>query len=141
MLHSKNTTAPPVAQEPSEIPNKTPSGFIYYTVDVRTPVIRQTGLPILVKALAVELYLALSIEFRDPRFEVIIQACAADAEDRKSFERRAARNKDLIISCRSADRPGHEYLARLGQYGEYDPRQPAPQNEEVPFRGAQGVGQ
>ena len=141
MLHPKNTTAPPVAQEPSEIPNKIPRGFIYYTVDVQTPVIRQTGLPILVKALAVELYLALSVEFRDPGFEVIIQACAADAEDRKSFERRASRNKDLIISCRSADRPGHEYLARLGQYGEYDPRQPAPQKATSANRGAQGCDQ
>lgn len=141
MLHPKNTTAPPVAQEPAEIPYKIPSSFIYYTVDVQTPVIRQTGLPILVKALAVELYLALSVEFPAPKFEVIIQACAADAEDRKSFERRASRNKDLIISCRSADRPGYEYLARLGQYGEYDPRHSAPQNEEVPFRGAHGDSQ
>lgn len=141
MLHPKNTTAPPVAQEPAELPYKIPRGFIYFSVDLQTPVIRQTGLPILVKALAVELYLALSVEFRDSGVEVIIQAYAADAEDRKSFERRASRNKDLIISCRSADRPGHEYLARLGQYGEYDPRQPAPQNEEVPFRGANGDAQ
>lgn len=140
-MHAKNTTAPPVAQGPSEILTKIPSGFIYYTVDVRTPAIRQTGLPILVKALAVELYLALSVEFQEQGFEVIIHACAADAEDRKSFELRASRNKDLIISCRSADRPGHEYLARLGQYGEYDPRQPAPRNEEVPFCGAQGGDQ
>ncbi|WP_149036681.1 hypothetical protein, partial [Pseudomonas syringae group genomosp. 7] len=127
MLHPKNTTAPPVAQEPLELPSKTLCGFVYFSVDVQSAAIRQTGLPILVKALAVELYLALSAEFPEPAYEVIIQTCAGHAEDFKSVQRRAARNKDLIISCRSAERPGHEYLARLGQYGEYDPRQPAPQ--------------
>lgn len=137
-MHAENTTAPPVAQEPAVLPYKIPRGFIYFSVDLQTPVIRQTGLPILVKALAVELYLALSVEFRDSGVEVIIQACAADAEDHKSIARRASRNKDLIISCRSADRPGHEYLARLGHYGQYDPLQPAPRNHDVPFRGAQG---
>ena len=140
-MHPKNSTAPPSGQASSEIENKIPYGFVYFTVDVQNAVIRQTGLPILIKALAVELYLALVYEFPAPSFEVIIQPCAGDAEDFESIQRRAERNKDLIISCRSADRPGREYLSRLGQYGEYDPRQPAPRNEEVPFCGAQGGDQ
>ncbi|WP_311968888.1 hypothetical protein [Pseudomonas baltica] len=92
-------------------------------------------MPILDKNLALELRPAIASAVPDVR--VIVQTCAGDAEDFEIVTPRAARNRDLIISCRSADRPGHEYLARLGQFGRYDPRQSAPQNEEVPFRGAQ----
>lgn len=95
-------------------------------------------MPILDRALALELRSAIASAIPDVR--VIVQACAGDAEDLKTVAPRAARNRDLIISCRSAERPGHEYLARLGQFGANDLRQSAPQNNEVPFRGTQVEG-
>ncbi len=136
-MHPKNTTAPPRAQESSDIQVEAdmPLGLIWFTVDQVLPNIRIQGMPILDKNLALELRPAIASAVPDVR--VIVQTCAGDAEDFEIVTPRAARNRDLIISCRSADRPGHEYLARLGQFGRYDPRQSAPQNEEVPFRGAQ----
>lgn len=136
-MHPKNTTAPPGAQVSSDIPVEAdmPRGFVWFTVDQVLPNIRIQGMPILDRALALELRSAIASAIPDVR--VIVQACAGDSEDIKTVAPRAARNRDLIISCRSSGRPGHEYLARLGQFGPYDPRQSAPQNEQVPFRGAQ----
>lgn len=135
-MRLKNTTAPPGAQGSSDIPVEAdiPRGFVWYCVDQILPNLRIQGQPILDKDLALELRAAIAPWV--PDFRVIIQTCAGDAEDFEIVAPRAARNRDLIISCRSADRPGLEYLARLGQFGRYDPRQSAPQNDEVPFRGA-----
>lgn len=139
-MHPKNTTAPPGAQVSPDIPVEAgiSRGVVWYCVDQILPNLRIQGQPILDKDLALELRSAIAPAV--PEFRVIVQACASDAEDLKTVAPRAARNRDLIISCRSAKRPGHEYLARLGQFGAYDPRQSAPRNDEVPFRGAQLEG-
>jgi hypothetical protein len=140
-MHPKNTTAPPGAQVSSDIPVEVdiPRGSVWYCVDQILPNIRIQGLPIFDKKLAIELRSAIASAV--PDFRVIVQACAGDAEDLKTVAPSAARNRDLIISCRSAERPGHEYLARLGQFGAYDPHQSAPQKEAVPFRGAELEGE
>lgn len=140
MSHPENTTAPPGAQASlsSPISPDVPRDFVWYCVDQILPNLRIQGQPIFDKDLALELRSAIASAV--PEFRVIVQVCTGDAEDLKTVAPRAARNRDLIISCRSAKRPGHEYLARLGQFGAYDPRQSAPRNDEVPFRGAQLEG-
>ena len=135
-MHLKNSIAPSLAQESMASDVDIPQGFIWFTVDQVMPHLRIQGCPILNKGLAVELYMSLAAQLSGVR--IVIQACAGDAEDYRLVSVQASRHKDLIISCRSADSPGHEYLARMGQFGEYDPFQAAPQNEPVPSRGAQG---
>lgn len=132
-MHPKNTTAPPGTQASTgqDAADDMPRGFIWFSVDRVLPNIRITGFPVLNKGLAVELYEMLCPELKNER--VVIQPCAGDSQDFQLVSQQAARHKDLILSCRSAERPGHEYLARIGHFGRYNP---APQNEQLPFRGA-----
>jgi len=111
MSQAKNTTAPPTAQVSVE------PCFGYWVVMVKQSKMTLQGVPLISKGLAVELARMLLPEF--PGRELYVQAFNFPAELSDELKTVASRNKDMVISCRSADRPGHEYISRLGHQGMY----------------------
>ncbi|WP_341522972.1 hypothetical protein AABC73_06880 [Pseudomonas sp. G.S.17] len=124
MSQPKNTTAPPLTQLPA-IQDDDLRGFIYYQVNVRQDGIGLQGYPIIWLGLAIELLEMFRPEY--PEGRLYIQKVAAELSEFDEISQSSERHKDLIFSVREAERPGHEYLARLGYFGEYDS---APQNEK-----------
>lgn len=128
-MHPKNTTAPPGAQHiPVELPTWNGGGFEYWEVQVRYETEgRKVIYPgVLDKDLAYEFQEMLRDEVQ-PGVVTIIWA-AGVAPEYELFELRSDRMRDLIVSVRSAVRPGYEFLARLGQFGPYEGY--ATQNDE-----------
>lgn len=124
MSRPENSTAPPPKQL-SDIQHDDLRGFIYYQVNVRQCGVRLQGYPIIWLGLAVELLEMLRPEY--PEGVICIQKVAAELNEFADISLTSERQKDLIISVRTADRPGHEYLARLGSFGPYES---APRNEQ-----------
>ncbi len=118
-MHPKNTTAPPKAQHlPRSVADRT--GFTYFQVQV---VCEETGSKrpypgVLDEAIAQELKSILEQEV-SPHSVRIIWAAGWSAEF-EEFLRMDERMTDLIKSVRSAERPGYELCARLGQFGDYE---------------------
>lgn len=121
MLRLKNTTAPPETQAGSRVTNKV-SAFDVYLVMVKTSQIVLQGLPVMEadRALAEKLAEMLKPEY--PGRAIYIRRCSYPISEFSSVARVASRNRDMIINCLTADRPGHEYLARLGSNAMYDAR-------------------
>ena len=118
MSHPKNTTAPPEAQQTTfKSPRGGIAGFEYWEVRVRY---EEEGLTSVFPGVLDE---DLAYEFVDilrpevsPGVVSVIWAGGLGC-DYAFFKARSDRVSDLIISVRTAERPGHEYLARIGQFG------------------------
>lgn len=127
-MHPKNTTASPGLQHPpaTNAAEQELRGFVWMALSVRINGVSHQTLPMLNKGLAVELLEMFAMEF--PKESLRILQFGAPIEDLDGIKLVASRNKDLIISIRSAERPCHEYWARLGFWGEYSRSSSAPQN-------------
>lgn len=101
-------------------------GFTYYVVQVvyTEAGLKQTYPGVLDKCMALELKAMLEQELSP--CPVHIQWWAGMDYEFDSFLVGNERMEDMIQSVRSADRPGHELLARLGFFGPYEGY--APQN-------------
>jgi hypothetical protein len=131
MSHPKNTTALPKAQHlPRSLSDRT--GFTYFEVQV---VYEEAGFKrsypgVFDESIARELKSILEQEV-SPRSVRIIWAAGWSAEF-EEFLRADERMTDLIKSVRSAERPGYELCARLGQFGPYEGYSPhSVQSENV----------
>jgi len=131
MSHLKSTTAPPKAQHlPRSLSDR--AGFTYFEVQV---VYEEAGFKrsypgVLDEAVARELKSILEQEV-SPHSVRIIWAAGWSAEF-EEFLRVDERMTDLIKSVRSAERPGFELCARLGQFGPYEGYSPhSVQSENV----------
>ena len=128
MTHPKNTTAPPKAQHlPRSVADR--AGFTYFEVQVVYEEARsKRSYPgLLDEAVARELKSILEQEVCSHSVRIIWAAgWSAEFEE---FLRMDERMTDLIKSVRSAERPGYELCARLGQFGPYEGY--APQNDET----------
>lgn len=138
-MHPKNTTAPPGAQH---LPAGDKLDVIFtHTYHQVTVMPLEDGarfsFPGLRNAeLAKELALILRPCF--PLREIqVIWIAANPNEDLDSFVLQDARMTDMIVSVRTAANPGHEFLSRLGYFGECEGR--APQKDVAPIRGAGGA--
>ena len=67
----------------------------------------------------------------------VIWVAAGPHEDIEQCRVVDLRMTDMIVSVRTAAKPGHEFLSRLGYFGEYEG--PAPQRSDVSIRGAGGA--
>lgn len=105
------------------------AGFTYYEVRVvyEDAGFKQTYPGVLDECLALELKAMLEQEVAP--YPVSISWVAGWAKGFESFLRMNDRVTDMIQSVRSAERPGHEFLARLGQFGPYEGY--APQNTQA----------
>lgn len=129
MSHPKNTTAPPKAQHlPPRQPFEARRGFTYYEVQVvyEDVGIKRTYPGVQDESLALELKGMIELEVAP--YPVRILWIAGQEEEVERFLRMESRVTDMIKSVRSADRPGHEFMARLGQFGPYEGY--APQNAQ-----------
>lgn len=120
-MHPKNTTAPPGAQHiPLESSASDIAGFEFWEVRVRYEEEGSTRIfpGVLEEKLAYELRDILRPEV-SPGVVGVIWA-GAEGRNYAWFEARSDQVCDMIISVRTAERPGHEYLARLGQFGPYE---------------------
>jgi hypothetical protein len=113
MSRPENTTAPPSPQEPER-------GFIFYLVMVKQSKMTLQGQPLLDQELAVELASILAPEF--PGKDVYVQPYASPLGGLMDIEVSAGRHRDMVVSCRSAEAPGREYMSRMGHLAMYDPR-------------------
>lgn len=103
-------------------------GFTYYVVQVvyAEAGLKQTYPGVLDKCTALEFKAMLEPEvYPHP---VQIQWWAGMDSEFDRFLIRDERMTDMIQSVRSAERPGHEFMARLGHYGPYEGY--APQNSQ-----------
>lgn len=117
-MHPKNTTAPPGAQDITLVsPLSDISGFEFWEVRVRyeDEGVTRTFPGVLEEKLAFELRDILQAEVSPAVVDVIW--AGAEGRDYAWFEARHDKICDMIISVRTAERPGHEFLARLGQFG------------------------
>ncbi|RMT70392.1 hypothetical protein ALP43_02492 [Pseudomonas azotoformans] len=105
------------------------AGFTYYEVQVvyEDAGLKQTYPGVLDECLALELKAMLEPEVAP--YPVRISWVAGWAKGFENFLRMNDRVTDMIQSVRSAERPGHEFLARLGQFGPYEGY--APQNSQA----------
>ncbi len=129
MSYVKNTTAPPKAQHlPPRQPFEARRGFTYYEVQViyEDAGIKRTYPGVQDEALAWELKGMIEPEVAP--YPVRILWIAGQEYEVERFLRMESRVTDMIKSVRSADRPGHEFMARLGQFGPYEGY--APQNAQ-----------
>ncbi|WP_219268851.1 hypothetical protein [Pseudomonas sp. Xaverov 259] len=111
----KNVTASPTAQS-----FEARRGFTYYVVQVvyEEAGLKQTYPGVLDKCVALEFKAMLEKEvFPHP---VQIQWWAGMDSEFDSFLIGDERMTDMIQSVRSAERPGHELLARIGHFGSYE---------------------
>jgi hypothetical protein len=120
MTHPENTTAPPKAQQsvPRQ-PFEDRRGFTYYEVQViyEDAGLKQTYPGMQDETLALELKAMIEPEVAP--YPVRILWIAGHGDESGDFLRMESRVTDMIKSVRSADRPGHEFMARLGQFGPY----------------------
>ncbi|NWB08931.1 hypothetical protein HX862_13550 [Pseudomonas sp. D5002] len=109
-----------VASSPTEQPLEVRRGFTYYVVQVvyAEAGLKQTYPGVLDKCMALELKALLEQEVSP--CPVQIQWWAGMGDEFDSFLIRNKRMEDMIQSVRSAERPGHEFLARLGFFGPYE---------------------
>lgn len=132
-MQNENTTAPKKAQQLPPVPRfEALRGFTYYEVQVvREAAGFKTTYPgVQDKSLALELKSMLELECAP--HPVRLLWIAGQEDEVESFLRMESRVTDLIKSVRSADRPGHEFMARLGQYGPYEGYAPhSAQSENV----------
>ncbi len=133
MSHQKNTTVRPKAQHRPSRPRPEPlRGFTYYEVQVlyEDAGLKRTYPGVQDKHLALELKGMLEPEHAP--YPVRLLWIAGQEEEVESFLRMEYRVTDMIKSVRSADRPGHEFMARLGQFGSYEGYAPrSAQSENV----------
>ncbi|MDD0969699.1 hypothetical protein [Pseudomonas aphyarum] len=128
-MHPKNSIAPPGAQQLApKRPYESCAGFDYYEVQA---VYASEGFKVsypglLDETLAIELQGMLQPEVENNTVRIVWAAGWAQDFDR--FLKMDERMTDMVRSVRSAERPGHEFLARLGQFGPYEGY--APQNGE-----------
>jgi hypothetical protein len=122
MSRPENTTAPPTAQEPDR-------GLIFYLVMVKQSKMTLQGQPLWSRELAEELLIMLQPEFPDR--DLYIQPYSAPAAAFADIAGTCERHKDMVVSCRSAEHPGHEYLARMGILAMYDARLDLENDEPV----------
>ncbi len=121
MSHPKNTTAPPEAQLPRpQQPFEALGSFTYYEVQV---VHEDAGFTrsfpgVQDECLAVELKAMPEPEVSP--HAVRISWVAGQEDQVEDFLRMEDRMTDMIRSLRSAACPGHEFMARLGQFGPYE---------------------
>lgn len=137
-MKAENTTTPPKAQHPAAAqPFEVRRGFTYYEVQV---IYEDAGLKrsypgVQDESLAMELKAMLEPEHAPCPVRIVwVAGHEYEVED---FLRMECRVTDMIKSVRSADRPGHEFLARLGFFGPYEGY--APQNHTSQVRGAGGA--
>ncbi|MBA6043782.1 hypothetical protein [Pseudomonas lactis] len=129
MSHAKNTTAPSKAQHPAlRQPFEARRGFTYYEVQViyEDAGFKRTYPGVQDEALALELKGMIEPEVAP--YPVRILWIAGQEDEVESFLRMESRATDMIKSVRSADRPGQEFMARLGLFGPYEGY--APQNAQ-----------
>lgn len=115
-----------VATSPTAQSFEARRGFTYYVVQVvyAEAGLKQTYPGVLDKAVALEFKAMLEQEVSP--CPVQIQWWAGMDDEFDSFLIGNERVEDMIQSVRSAERPGHEFLARLGFFGPYEGY--APQN-------------
>lgn len=118
-----------VATSPTAQPFEARRGFTYYVVQVvyAEAGLKQTYPGVLDKSVALELKALLEQEISP--CPVQIQWWAGMDDEFDAFLIGNERMEDMIKSVRSADRPGHEFLARLGFFGPYEGC--APQNSRA----------
>jgi hypothetical protein len=137
-MHPKNTTALSRAQHPP-ISRKLGvlTGFTYYEIEIlfREEQMRLRLPGLQSEAMAVELKSILEPVF--PFQEIRIAWVAGMEEEFEEFLIGDSRFEDMIISVRTAERPGHELLARMGLWGAY--KNLAPQKPSPMKRGAGGA--
>lgn len=120
-MQAKNTIAPPKAQHlPLRQRPEPLRGFTYYSVQViyEDAGIKRTYPGVQDEALALELKAMLEPEHGHRPVRLLW--IAGQEEEAESFLRMESRVTDLIKSVRSEDRPGHEFMARLGEFGPYE---------------------
>lgn len=120
-MKSESTTAPPKAQhQPPRQPFEVRRGFTYYEVQV---IYKESGFKRSYPGVQDEM-LALELkEMLEPEnvpYPVRLVWIAGQEAEAERFLRMESRVTDMIKSVRSADRPGHEFMARLGQFGPYE---------------------
>ncbi|WP_138449814.1 hypothetical protein [Pseudomonas edaphica] len=109
-----------VATSPTAQSFEARRGFTYYVVKViyANAGLQQTFPGVLDKCVALEFKAMLETEVAP--YPVQIQWWAGMEAEFDSFLVGNDRMEDLIQSVRSAERPGHELLARLGCFGRYE---------------------
>lgn len=131
-MQNENTTAAPKAQHrPLRQPFEATRGFTFYEVQV---VYEDAGTKLTfpgVQDESLALELKEMIEPEVAPYPVRILWIAGQGEEVERFLRMESRVTDMIKSVRSADRPGQEFMARLGRFGPYEgyaPRSAQAQN-------------
>ncbi|WP_236218202.1 hypothetical protein [Pseudomonas rhodesiae] len=118
-----------VATVPTAQPFEARRGFTYFVVQVvyAEAGLKQTYPGVLDKGVALELKAMLEQDVSP--CPVQIQWWAGMDDEFDSFLIVNDRMEDMVHSVRSAERPGHEFLARLGFFGPYEGY--APQNSQA----------
>jgi hypothetical protein len=133
MSRPKNTTAPPKAQQlPKSLAEC--AGFEYFEVQVvgADAGFKHSYPGLLDEAIAKELKSMLEPEVYPNSVGIIWAAGWADQFE--GFLRTDGVMTDLIKSVRSAERPGNELRARLGQFGPYEGYAPRSARSEIVAR-------
>ncbi|WP_426143205.1 hypothetical protein [Pseudomonas sp. DWP3-1-2] len=113
-MKPKNTTAPPRAQ----VSDSEPIGFSWVMLKQSETTLQ--ALPLFSNALALELAVKLAPEFPDR--ELYVHESHLPDELLEYVKRTASRHADIVVSCRSAERPGQAYMTRLGAISIYNAR-------------------
>lgn len=120
-MKSENTTAPPKAQhQHPRQPFEVRRGFTYYEVQV---IYKEAGFKRSYPGVQDEMLAFELKEMLEPEnvpYPVRLVWIAGQEAEAERFLRMESRVTDMIKSVRSADRPGHEFMARLGQFGPYE---------------------
>lgn len=127
-----------VTTSSTEQPFEVLRGFTYYVVQVVyvEAGLKQTYPGVLDECMALELKAMLEQEVSP--CPVQIQWWAGMDDEFDNFLAKNERMEDMIRSARSAERPGHEFLARLGYFGLYEGYAPQKiQSENVALKSAE----
>ncbi|MCJ7957239.1 MAG: hypothetical protein MUW57_11980 [Pseudomonas sp.] len=130
-MKSENSTTPLKAQHlPSRQRPEPLRGFTYYSVQViyDDAGLKRTYPGVQDKHLALELKEMLEPE--NAPYPVRLLWIAGQENEVDAFLRMESRVIDMIKSVRSAERPGHEFMARLGQFGPYEGYAPRSEQSE-----------
>ena len=128
-MHPENSTTPSEAQhQPPRQPFEHRKGFTYYEVQViyEDAGFKRSYPGVQDKSLALELKTMIEPEVAP--YPVRIVWAGGHEDEVERFLRMEGRVTDMIKSVRSADCPGREFMARLGQFGPYEGY--APQNAQ-----------
>lgn len=120
-MKSENITAPSKAQHPRSMQRISAiQGFTYYEVQViyEDAGFKRSYPGVQDESLALELKAMLEPE--NAPYPVRLAWIAGQEAEVERFLRMESRVIDMIKSVRTADRPGHEFMARLGQFGPYE---------------------